>query len=127
MNPDKRKSVSDLVGPLFGELLNALAEQLNRLLVAGAAHNVLQELQHALVVLRLSLRLHQGNLLHLTLETVVFKFKFFVFIYLEKGGRERSNSILVAVEKPLSPQQQQTNNINIHNIENNNTRKYKVV
>lgn len=62
-------SVCHLLSPLLIEKLNTAGQGLDRLLEAARANNVLQVLQHALIMLRLTFRLHHGNLLHLTLYT----------------------------------------------------------
>lgn len=61
--------VRHLLSSLLVQQLDASGQSVDGLLEAAGADNVLQILQHALVVLRLTLGLHHGNLLHLTLDT----------------------------------------------------------
>lgn len=59
-----------LLSPLLIEQLNAASQSLDGFLETAGANNVLQVLQHALIMLCLTFRLHHGNLLHLTLGKV---------------------------------------------------------
>lgn len=61
--------VCHLLAPLLIEELDAARHVEDRLLEAAAADDVLQVLQHALVMLRVTFGLHHGNLLHLALST----------------------------------------------------------
>lgn len=58
-----------LLSPLLIQELDAAGQRLDGLLKATGADDVLQVLQHALVVLRLTFGLHHGDLLHLALES----------------------------------------------------------
>ena len=59
-----------LLSPLLIEQLDAVGQGQDGLLEAAGPDDVLQVLQHALVMLRLTFGLHHGYLLHLTLNTV---------------------------------------------------------
>lgn len=59
-----------LLSSLLIEQLDAAGQGQDGLLEAAGADDVLQVLQHALVMLRLTFGLHHGYLLHLTLNTV---------------------------------------------------------
>lgn len=61
--------VRHLLSSLLVQQLDASGQRVDGLLEAAGANNVLQILQHALVVLRLTLGLHHGDLLHLALDT----------------------------------------------------------
>lgn len=59
-----------LLSPLLIEQLDAAGQRLDGFFETTWTDNVLQILQHPLIMLRLTFRLHHGNLLHLTLDTV---------------------------------------------------------
>lgn len=58
-----------LLSSLLVQELDAPGQCVDGLLEAAGANNVLQILQHALIVLRLTLGFHHGDLLHLALDT----------------------------------------------------------
>lgn len=64
-----RVMVRHLLSSLLVQQLDASGQRVDGLLEAAGADNVLQILQHALVVLRLTPGLHHGDLLHLALDT----------------------------------------------------------
>lgn len=63
-------SACHLLSPLLIEELDAAGQGLDGLFEAAGPDNVLQVLQHALIMLCLTFRLHHGNLFHLTLCTI---------------------------------------------------------
>ena len=58
-----------LLSPEFIEFLHAFSQQVNGFLEAGAADDVLQKLQHSILVLCEGLGLHHGNLFYFSLVT----------------------------------------------------------
>lgn len=64
-----RVMLCHLLSSLLVQELDAPGQCVDGLLEAAGANNVLQILQHALVVLRLTLGFHHGDLLHLALDT----------------------------------------------------------
>lgn len=64
-----RVMLCHLLSSLLVQELDAPGQCVDGLLEAAGANNVLQILQHALIVLRLTLGFHHGDLLHLALDT----------------------------------------------------------